>query len=534
MHGLGQQELEQIISHPGQTRWVLTVAPSKEFYSDLHTVLKKKRIPVDEIGAIYRSIDPELLQTTASHKDAYAKVQDMVGRHSDTKSKAKLKNSETCADNNGRFAIQNVKRREKRAKTKMAHLQRSLNSLRKMNKAQGVKVDNLTAALESVQCLVHERNIEIKHLQSVVRNHELTIDLLEDELVQMRKQTDQRHAQYESEITDLISQINQLESTPEKLSTFSSRTYNSNVRELYYSLLAMKIPPAQIKTVISNVICHLVPSIQTDDLRLPGKSCANYMRSQEMPTISEVQKASELMQEKQWHLNSDGTTLMQQKKLAFLINGLVFGIHDVPDGSSQVALDCLKAELAKTSTVAAAISQDDKHLQEFNIDRIVSSTSDSASTQTKFNKLLEEETGNRIVQNKCGMHLGVNLRLAQVKAASRISPTDCVEDNLYATLDSDADCELKDESDMQECSSSLSDQSQVLTYDEITELQECSSSLSDQSQVLTYDEITELQECSSSLSDQSQVLTYDEIPELQDVGSCHESDPGEPNSTTNE
>lgn len=48
------------------------------------------------------------------------------------------------------------------------------------------------------------------------------------------------------------------------------------------------------------------------------------MRSQEMPTISQVQKASELMQEQEWHLNSDGTTLMQQKKAAFLINGIVW------------------------------------------------------------------------------------------------------------------------------------------------------------------------------------------------------------------
>ena len=60
------------------------------------------------------------------------------------------------------------------------------------------------------------------------------------------------------------------------------------------------------------------------------------MCSQEMPTISQLQKASELMQEQEWHLNSDGTTLMQEKKAAFLINGIVLGIHDIPDGSSQV------------------------------------------------------------------------------------------------------------------------------------------------------------------------------------------------------
>lgn len=76
----------------------------------------------------------------------------------------------------------------------------------------------------------------------------------------------------------------------------------------------MRIPPAQIKAIVRNVINHLVPFIE---LRLPGKSCAAYMRSQEMPTISRAQKASELMQVKEWHLSSDGTTLQQQKKVAF-------------------------------------------------------------------------------------------------------------------------------------------------------------------------------------------------------------------------
>lgn len=54
---------------------------------------------------------------------------------------------------------------------------------------------------------------------------------------------------------------------------------------------------------------------------------------QEMPTINRAHKANKLMQKDQWLLNSDGTTLMQQKKVAFLINGIVFGVHDVPDGA---------------------------------------------------------------------------------------------------------------------------------------------------------------------------------------------------------
>ena len=76
----------------------------------------------------------------------------------------------------------------------------------------------------------------------------------------------------------------------------------------------MRVLPAQIKSVVTNVISYLNLSVDIDILRLPGKSCATYMRSQEMLTINQAQKANELIQKDQ---NSDGTALMQQKKVAF-------------------------------------------------------------------------------------------------------------------------------------------------------------------------------------------------------------------------
>ena len=69
--------------------------------------------------------------------------------------------------------------------------------------------------------------------------------------------------------------------------------------------------------MVTNVITCLNLTADMDRLRLPGKSCASYMRSQEMPTISQAQKADELIKNDQWLLNSDGTTLMQQKKCCF-------------------------------------------------------------------------------------------------------------------------------------------------------------------------------------------------------------------------
>ena len=88
------------------------------------------------------------------------------------------------------------------------------------------------------------------------------------------------------------------------------------MRELYYSLLSLRIPPAQIKSVVQNVLQHMQPSLNVDKLRLHGNSCTSYMRSFGMSVISSIHKSSELSQHQKWHLNSDGKNLDQTNKAA--------------------------------------------------------------------------------------------------------------------------------------------------------------------------------------------------------------------------
>ena len=83
---------------------------------------------------------------------------------------------------------------------------------------------------------------------------------------------------------------------------------------------------------------------------------------------------------------------------------------------------------------------------------IVSSTSDGAATQTKFNKLLEElrardeqqfESANssfkEVIVNKCGMHLGVNLRTAQNAGIQEYDKSKCTMDDYEVTQQDSAD-----------------------------------------------------------------------------------------------
>ena len=70
--------------------------------------------------------------------------------------------------------------------------------------------------------------------------------------------------------------------------------YTSTIRKLYYSLLAERVPPGKIRDIVKSVLEIMVPSIEVDDLQLPGRSCANYMRREELPTMSRAHKAHEL------------------------------------------------------------------------------------------------------------------------------------------------------------------------------------------------------------------------------------------------
>ena len=73
-HGLYVKDLERMIANPSKCSWTLNKPASARFYTDLCDLLHEKRIPLEEIGMIYRAIDPDLRQKTAGNKDAYSYV----------------------------------------------------------------------------------------------------------------------------------------------------------------------------------------------------------------------------------------------------------------------------------------------------------------------------------------------------------------------------------------------------------------------------------------------------------------------------
>ena len=102
----------------------------------------------------------------------------------------------------------------------MEVLQKSLRYLKRVNKSLQEKVGRLSAALEETRSIVHQRNVEIKELKKSLQNHELMIEMLQEELAEMHELVCKEHAKHNDEVEDLATQIMQLQER-DKLPTFT-------------------------------------------------------------------------------------------------------------------------------------------------------------------------------------------------------------------------------------------------------------------------------------------------------------------------
>ena len=202
--------------------------------------------------------------------------------------------------------------------------------------------------------------------------------------------------------------------------------YTPAVRKLYYSLLAKQVPVSHIEKIIKAVIKCVNPLVDIDQIMLPKCSCASYMRRDELKTIS-AHKATvlcdDISKNKGFNINTDGTTKQQRKLGGIAINHMVISVNELSDGSASSTITDISQQLEQLRCTAKALNL--PNANSINWTMLVSSTSDSASTQKKLNKLIEEHRARdekrfgtatldstKIVENFCSMHLGVNLRKA--------------------------------------------------------------------------------------------------------------------------
>ena len=188
--------------------------------------------------------------------------------------------------------------------------------------------------------------------------------------------------------------------TDEVESSFHSivghQKYSPEIRKLYYSLLVDQVPVSKIAEITRTVLKCFNPSMNVEELKLPKKSCASYMRKEELKLISDVHKAHTIcdtaMKGEGLYLNTDGTTKHQKKLGGIVANSMVLGVNELPDGTAASIIEDISKEFEKLRKVARVIGLE--NADSINWTLVKSSSSDSAATQKCFNKLIKERREN--------------------------------------------------------------------------------------------------------------------------------------------
>ena len=233
-------------------------------------------------------------------------------------------------------------------------------------------------------------------------------------------------------------------------SIIGNQRYPPEIRKLYYSLLADQVPVSKIANIIRSVLKCFNPSMNVDQLRLPQKTCASYMRREELGTICDAHKATILCSDSALtrgiSLNTDGTTKHQRKLGGVVANDMVLSVNELPDGTAISAVDDISREFEKLRRAAQMLGLPNPN--SINWTLVVSSSSDSASTQKRVNKLIEEhrkrdedEFGPAtvetigLVETFCSMHLGVNLRKAFLSGTMEPDEAEAPSERKYHRVD---------------------------------------------------------------------------------------------------
>lgn len=448
--GLSLEILNSTLS--GQTTWELTSTPPRRFYVQLHSHLKRKRsFSKTKIGTLYTAIDQHFRSYRPDN--AYRVIETMCkARKVDydapmTYYKIESPDASTKCDRHFEtphashphlhYQKRNVDRREARKDKKLIDLQKKFREVQlaletlQTDAVETQKIitqSEIVAEATGAQLLQNEQAISV--LQEKQTDLTETVELLMEENVSLRDMV--HEMEEELKRVDDCTYVGKEGQSDRTLGDFvvtttSGKRYSNAVRELYYKLLSMQISPAKVSNIIKTVLKTMVPSVNVESIQLPKRSAAQYMRKAELPTLNSAHKATVLAHASHtMHMNTDGTTLRQQKLNSIAINNICLSVAEVPDGTADSVLEHVDRELAHLRDIAHKLRVPEAN--SINWAHILSSTSDGASTQKRFNKLVDEyrerdrqkfgdspgETATvHIVQNFCGMHLGVNLRKAQ-------------------------------------------------------------------------------------------------------------------------
>ena len=438
LYGLTEELLastfSQVLNNEKSLSWKLSSTPTVGFYHALHRYLKRwpttSRTTKIAIGKFYIAIDPNLKAKGGRPDNIYRFIEKVS--QSETDQLVNYGNMQKCILRQEMKAmqleVQNCNQMVEQMSTDYERLKEEF-------KSSKCKLENAEQALRDIT----NENVVLKKSQDTTVKKFSKFEKLKTKCALLEEEC----AKLQVDNIDLSMEVSELESEV-ACNEASDRADHSDftvlsacsktngkfppaIRKLYYSMLADQIPPSKIAETIKIVLKTFHPSLDVDKLQLPKRSCASYMRREELKTISNAHKSTVLSEQAAqgggFHLNTDGTTKAQKKIGGVVINDTVVSVNELPDGTAMSAINDISRELEKLRKTAHDLGLPNPN--SINWTLLLSSTSDSASTQKRINKLIEEcrkadeerfgpatqETLD-LVRNFCSMHLGVNLRKA--------------------------------------------------------------------------------------------------------------------------
>ena len=431
-------------------RWSLKETPTVGFYRELHNFLRKwpisSRMTKIAVGRLYLSIDPDLRQKRMCSRpdNVYQFIERIVA--SERPSSAQMLYGEHVQ----------LKRLQKEVGVYSSEVNELSSKVVEQQKDMKKEVENgrrdvfivehsLRDITNKLQVTQRQHDSALSKVQKYQEKLEATVTdftRYEDEILEKNDELTGLLSALKKEIVGLpCCNVSLLQSSSNEFffqTKDGGRVYTHAIRQLYYSLLADQIPPAKIERTIRTILKCFFPFLKLENLQLPSESCASYMRRHELATVSSAHKATSVLQQAETgflHLNTDGTTKYQKKIEGAALKGMVLSVNNVTDGSANSMVEDISRELKKLRETAHALKLPNG--SKINWTLIVSSSSDSASTQKRFNKLLDEQRAKDVekfgevcpeafdlVESFCSMHLGVNLRRAFLNGIRCVASTD--------------------------------------------------------------------------------------------------------------
>lgn len=152
--------------------------------------------------------------------------------------------------------------------------------------------------------------------------------------------------------------------------------------------MADQVPGSNIAKIIKTVVKCFNPGVDVDSLVLPQRSCAGYMCRDELRTVSNAHKATILSEcAEGFAINTDGTTKGQRKIGGVAINNTTISLNELSDGSAYKMVTDITNELENLRKIANVLKL--PNADTINWTMIVSSTSDSASTQKRLDQRMQ-------------------------------------------------------------------------------------------------------------------------------------------------